>query len=301
MFGGMDAGEMLIVGRPTPPAGEQPILRWFDIGPSYFSTLGIPIVRGRDFTKGDVQGAPNVVIVNEALVRRYWPGEDPIGGHGQINIYGETRAIVGVVSDVQPFEVGTPVEPYVYFPQLQAPRWATYFILRADSDPEALIPTVRARLQALEPDMQISSFRTMDQLIAQRVVRPRFNMLLLGIFAAVALALAAVGIYGVVSYSVANRTREMGIRMALGAGQRDILGTVFRHGMAVSSVGIAIGLVGAFGLTRVLSSMLYGVAPTDVGTFGGVVVLLALIAALACYVPARRATKVDPIIAVRAE
>jgi putative ABC transport system permease protein len=149
--------------------------------------------------------------------------------------------------------------------------------------------------------MQISSFRTMDQLIARRVVRPRFNMLLLGIFAAVALALAAIGIYGVVSYSVANRTREMGIRMALGAGQRDILGTVFRQGMALSSLGIAIGLVGAFGLTRVLSSMLYGVAPTDVGTFGGVAVLLALIAALACYVPARRATRVDPIIAVRAE
>ena len=299
MFGGMDAGEMLIVGRPAPPAGEQPIIRWFDIGPNYFRTLGIPIVRGRDFTNGDVRGAPNVAIVNEALVRRYWPGEDPVGG--QVNIYGETRAIVGVVSDVRPFEVGTPVEPYVYFPQLQAPRWATYFILRADSDPEALIPAVRARLQALEPDMQISSFRTMDQLIARRVVRPRFNMLLLGIFAAVALALAAIGIYGVVSYSVANRTREMGIRMALGAGQRDILGTVFRQGMALSSLGIAIGLVGAFGLTRVLSSMLYGVAPTDVGTFGGVAVLLALIAALACYVPAHRATKVDPIIAVKAE
>ncbi len=163
------------------------------------------------------------------------------------------------------------------------------------------MPTVRARLRALEPDMMISNFRTMDQLIARRVVRPRFNMLLLGIFAAVALALAAIGIYGVVSYSVANRTREMGIRMALGAGQRDILGTVLRHGMVPSAIGIGIGIVGAVGLTRVLSSMLYGVAPTDLATFGGVAVVLALVAALACYVPARRATKVDPIIAVRAE
>jgi putative ABC transport system permease protein len=299
IFGGLDASEMLIVGRPTPPAGEQPLIQWFDIGPTYFRTLGIAIVQGRDFTSSDVQGAPYVAIINQAMVRRYWPDQDPLGG--QIDLYGETRTIVGVVSDVQPFEVGTPVPPLAYIPQLQIARGATYFIIRADSDPEALIPAVRARLQALEPDMQISRFMTMDQLIARRVVRPRFNMLLLGIFAAVALALAAIGIYGVVSYSVANRTREMGIRIALGAGRRNILGTVLRHGMVPSAVGIGIGLVGALGLTRVLSGMLYGVAPTDVPTFGAVAALLVLIAGVACYVPARRATKVDPIIAVRAE
>ncbi len=299
MFGGMDSGEMLIVGRPAPPAGEQPIIRWFDIGPSYFSTLGIPIVRGRDFDKGDVAGAPYVTIINEAMARRYWPEQDPLGE--QIVLYGATRTVVGVVSDVRPFEVGTPVEPYAYWPQLQSPRGATFIIIRAESDPGALVPTVRARLQALEPDLMMSRFMTMDQLIARRVVRPRFNMLLLGIFAVVAMALAAIGIYGVVSYSVANRTREMGIRMALGAGRRDIMGAVLRHGMVPSSIGIGIGLVGALGLTRVLASMLYGVTPTDLGTFGGVAALLAVIAGLACFVPAHRATKVDPIIAVKAE
>ena len=299
MFGGMDSGEMVIVGRPAPSAGEQPIIRWFDIGPDYFNTLGVPIQRGRNFTKSDVSGAPYVAIVNQAMVRRYWPQEDPLGE--QIVLAGATRTVVGVVSDVQPFEVGMPVEPYVYWPQLQSPRGATYFIIRADSDPERLVQTVRARLRALEPDMMLSSFMTMDQLIARRVLRPRFNMLLLAIFAAVALTLAAIGIYGVVSYSVANRTREMGIRMALGAGRWNILGTVFRHGMVPSCIGVAIGLVGALGLTRVLSSMLYGVAATDAATFGAVAVLLVAIAALACYVPARRATKVDPIVAVRTE
>jgi putative ABC transport system permease protein len=305
MFGGMDGGEMLIAGRPVPPAGEQPMIRWFDIGPEYFRTLRLPIVRGRDFTKSDVKGAPDVAIINEAMARKYWPEQDPIGEQiilpGATPEAGTTRTIVGVVSNVQPFEVGTPVEPYVYWPQLQAPRGATFIIIRTESDPEALVPTVQARLQAIEPDMMLSRFMTMDQLIARRVVRPRFNMLLLGIFAAVAMALAAIGIYGVVSYSVANRTREMGIRMALGAGRRDIMSAVLRHGMVPSAIGIGIGLVGAVGLTRVLSSMLYGVAPTDVATFGGVAVLLALIATLACYMPARRATKVDPIIAVKAE
>jgi putative ABC transport system permease protein len=202
---------------------------------------------------------------------------------------------------VQPLRAGEPVEPEIYWPYRQRPRYATYLLIRTSTDPTSAIRPVERRLQALDPDMEISTFSTMGQLVGRQLVRPRFNMSLMGVFASVALMLAAIGIYGVISYSVAQRTREIGIRVALGAGEREIVRSVLGRGMALTITGVALGLAGALGVTRLLASLLVGVRPTDPLTFTAIAMLLVLVALLACYVPARRATRVDAIVALRSE
>ena len=299
LFGGLETDEFLIGGRPEPEPGERPVARWYDVGPNYFSTLGIPLLAGRFFTADDVREAPQVAIINEALADRFLSEEDPIGG--QLSIYGSTKTIVGVVGNVASFKTGEPVNPEIYWPQMQAPRLATYLLIRTTTDPASLIRPIRDRLRALDPDMRVSRFTTMDGHIGQQLVRPRFNMLLIGIFASVALILASIGIYGVVSYSVTMRTREMGIRMALGARRFDIVRSVVGQGMVPATLGIGIGLAGAFGVTRLLTSMLVGVEPTDGLTFLSVPVFLAVVAAFACYVPATRATRVEASVTLREE
>jgi putative ABC transport system permease protein len=299
LFGGREPDEFTIAGRPTPQPGEYPVARRYDVGPNYFRTLGTPLLRGRGFTDTDAQTAPPVAIVNETLARRYFPGVDPLGQ--QVTMLGGPMTIVGVVADVQPLRVGDPIEPEIYWPYRQRPRYATYLLMRTASDPANAVRPIESRLQALDPDMEISSFRTMEELLDRQLVRPRFNMLLIGVFASVALLLAAIGIYGVISYSVAQRTREIGVRVALGAEERDIFGSVVGRGMILSVSGIAIGLVGALAVTRVLSSLLVGVRPTDPLTFAAIAALLMLVAFLASYVPARRASRVDAIVALRSE
>ncbi len=299
LFGGREPDEFTIAGRPTPQPGEYAVARRYDVGPNYFRTLGTPLLRGRGFTDTDAQTAPPVAIVNETLARRYFPGVDPLGQ--QVTMLGGPMTIVGVVADVQPLRVGDPIEPEIYWPYRQRPRYATYLLIRTASDPANAVRPTESRLQALDPDMEISSFRTMEELLDRQLVRPRFNMLLIGVFASVALLLAAIGIYGVISYSVAQRTREIGVRVALGAEERDIFGSVVGRGMILSVSGIAIGLVGALAVTRVLSSLLVGVRPTDPLTFAAIAALLMLVAFLASYVPARRATRVDAIVALRSE
>jgi putative ABC transport system permease protein len=299
LFGGREPDEFTIAGRPTPQPGEYPVARRYDVGPNYFRTLGTPLLRGRGFTDTDAQTAPPVAIVNETLARRYFPGVDPLGQ--QVTMLGGPMTIVGVVADVQPLRVGDPIEPEIYWPYRQRPRYATYLLIRTASDPANAVRPIESRLQALDPDMEISSFRTMEELLDRQLVRPRFNMLLIGVFASVALLLAAIGIYGVISYSVAQRTREIGVRVALGAEERDIFGSVVGRGMILSVSGIAIGLVGALAVTRVLSSLLVGVRPTDPLTFAAIAALLMLVAFLASYVPARRASRVDAIVALRSE
>jgi putative ABC transport system permease protein len=299
LFGGIEPDEFTIAGRPTPEPGQFPVARRYDVGPSYFRTLGIPLLKGRHFSDADSRGAPPVAIINETMANRYFPNEDPIGQ--QVTMLRGPMTIVGVVADIQPFRAGDPIDPEIYWPYKQRPRYATYLLIRTASDPAGTIRPIEARLKALDPDMEISSFRTLEELIGRQLVRPRFNMLLIGVFASVALVLAAIGIYGVISYSVAQRTREIGIRVALGAEERDILKAVVGRGMALTLTGVAIGLAGAFGVTRVLSSMLVGVSSTDPLTFVAIATLLALVALAACYVPARRATRVDAMVALRSE
>jgi putative ABC transport system permease protein len=299
LFGGREPDEFTIVGRPAPEPGQFPVARRYDMGPNYFRTLGIPLLRGRHFTDADTRGTPMVAIVNETMARRYFPDEDPIGQ--QLNMVGRSMTIIGIVADVQPLRVGEPVEPEVYWPYRQRPRLATWLLIRTASDPASAIRPIEQRLKALDPDMEVSTFQTMEELVGRQLVRPRFNMSLMGVLASVALVLAAIGIYGVISYSVAQRTREIGIRVALGAGEREILRSVAGSGMTLTLAGVGLGLVGALAVTRVLSGLLVGVRPTDPLTFAAVAALLVLVALLACYVPARRATRVDAIIALRSE
>jgi len=299
LFGGLETDEFTIGGRPEAEPGERPVARWFDVGPNYFAALGLPILAGRSFTKEDVRESPRVTIVNQALADRYWANANPLGG--QISIYGRTMTVVGVVGNVAPFRPGEVPRPEIYWPQSQAPRLATYLVIRTAGDPSSLIRPIRDRLKALDPDMRVTGFATMEHHIGRQLVRPRFNMLLVGMFAAVALVLASVGIYGVVSYSVALRNREMGIRKALGARRLDILTSVVGRGMVPAVFGIGIGIAGALGVTRLLTSMLVGVEPTDAVTFVSVPVLLAAVAAVACYVPASRATRVEASVTLREE
>jgi ABC-type antimicrobial peptide transport system permease subunit len=209
--------------------------------------------------------------------------------------------VVGVVGDVQPFLKGAPVEPEIYWPKRQSPRWATFLVIRTNSDPLATVRTVRDRLQAVDPDMQVSGFATLDELAGRQLVRPRFNMFLVGAFALLAMVLTAVGVYGVVAYSVAQRTQEIGVRIALGAHRGAIVRWVIEKGIGPTLVGLLLGLGGAFAITRVLASLLYGVRPRDPLTFGATALFVVVVSLLASYVPAWRATKVDAVVALRQE
>ena len=299
MFGGRETDELTIGGREVPPAGERPVARWFDVSPGYFQTLGVPLVRGRDFSTVDMKEASPVAIINDSMARRLWPDRSPLGE--QVTMSNRQMTIVGVVGDVQPFQPGDHIENEIYWPQRQAPRYATFLLIRTAQDPQSVVRPVGDRLHELDPDMSLSSFTTMNERMGRQLVSPRFNTLLLGSFACVALLLAAVGVYGVVSYSVSQNTREIGVRMALGAKTRDVLRSVLAQGMLPALVGVMVGLVGSFFATRVLSSLLFGIAPTDPPTFVSVAAVLVVVAMLACFIPARRATRVDAMETLRHE
>jgi putative ABC transport system permease protein len=292
-----------IEGRPPYKPGEELDADYTVASPGYFRAMNIPLQRGRVFTENDTKGTPDVLVVSDAFVRRFFPGEDPIGRRLVFDEPERTpREIVGVVGDVRRNGLDLDVQPEVYVSYLQSPDRRLNVILKTDlADPGQLIQPARASLKAFDPNQIVWRTQTLDQLLSTSVAPRRFNMLLLGIFAAVALVLAAVGLYGVMSYSVSWRTQEIGIRMALGAGQADILRLVVRQGMTMALIGLAIGLVGAFSLSRVLRGLLYGVSSTDPFTFAAVSIVLLVVALFACLLPARRATRVDPLIALRTE
>ena len=227
--------------------------------------------------------------------------EDPLGRRITYVETEKTVEVVGIVRDIEPFLPGTPPDPEIFWPKAQFPRWATFFVIRADSDPASIVKPVEDRLTALDPDLTVRRFATMTQLVDTGLVRPRFNMLLLGVFAAVALLLATVGTYGVLSYSVSQKTREIGLRMSLGARRGDIIRWVLWRGLKLTVAGVLLGAIGASMLTRGLASMLYGVSPTDMTTFVGVSAMLIVVALFACTVPALRASRVDPMVALRQE
>jgi predicted permease len=271
-----------------------------DATPGYFAAMGMPILKGRSFQPTDTETSPPVAIVDEKLARMQWPNGDPIGQ--RIAIGGSPMmTIVGVVPSVKNRSLNEETDPYVYRPAAQFVRWATTLVVRATTDPAALIPAIRRQVASLDPELPLYHVSTIEQGMARSVSAKRLTNLLLTGFAATALLLSLIGIYGVMSLNVGSRTGEFGIRLALGARGADVLWLVVGQGLRLTLVGVALGLLGAFGLTRLLESLLFGVKATDPLIFAVVAVVLSLVALAACYLPARRATKVDPLVALRSE
>jgi putative ABC transport system permease protein len=270
------------------------------ITPQYFLTMGIPILKGRDFSERDTTDGPPVIIISEALARKHFFTENPVG---QIIDVGAKREIVGVVADVKPRGLELESKPQIYLPYAQKPTNATFltFTIRTEGEPLSLARAAASEIGKLDKDLPVADIRTMEEIVSTSLQQRRLMMLLFGGFALIAVALAAIGIYGVIAYSVAQRTHELGIRMALGAQLNDVLKLVLKEGMLLALIGVAIGVGGAFALTRLITGLLFGVTPTDTMTFAVVAGGLLVVALLACYVPARRATKVDPLDALRYE
>ena len=269
------------------------------VSPGYFYTLGIPVLQGRTFTDQDDEQALKVAVVNEAVARHFWPTEDPIGK--QLPLFRGNLTVVGVIGNTRHEGLSQETEAEFYVPYLQSPRNSMQLAVRTAADPDSMVSAVRAQIRDVDPDQPLYHVATLQQVLSESLAPRRFNMLLLGIFAGIALALATVGIYGVMAFSVTQRTHEIGIRMALGAHKRDVLKMVVGQGLKLALLGVAIGIVGAFALTRFLSSLLYAVKPTDPLTFISVSLILIAVALLACYIPARRAANVDPMVALRHE
>jgi putative ABC transport system permease protein len=290
-----------IEGRPEPKSMADAVVAEYNVvSPGYFQMMGIPLLRGRVFTEGDGPGAPAVAIINQVFAERYWPGEDPLGRRLLVDFSQRWVTVVGIVGNVK--QSGLPYEaaPQVSVSYKQAPESRT-LLVRTTADPIGFVGAVRSQIHAIDRDLPIYNIHTMEDLLAESISQRRLNLLLLGVFAGVALALTVVGLYGVISYSVTHRTHEIGVRMALGAQSRDVLRLVIGQGMKLVVLGVSIGLAAAFGLTRLLKTLLFDVSATDPVTFAVVALLLTLVALLACWIPARRAMKVDPLVALKYE
>jgi putative ABC transport system permease protein len=299
------SSRFLVEGAPFVALADRPFAGVRVVTPDYFQTMSIPQLKGRSFTKQDREKTPNVIIVNEALANRYWPNQDPIGK--RLGFFEEDpgkqewREIVGVVGNVKSKALEIEVMPEAYFPYRQVPENFMNLVVRTAANPVNMVPVIRNQVLSLDKDQPVSDIMTMEQRVAKSVAAKRFVMSLLGAFSILALGLAAVGIYGVMAYLVTQRTQEIGVRMALGAQKRDVLRLVVGKGMVLAVVGTTIGLIASLALTRLMRSLLFEVTPTDWLTFVIVSVVLLVVALLACYIPARRATKVDPLVALRYE
>lgn len=311
-----------IDGQPPPPRDQVPLMEACQVTPDYFRAMNIPVLRGRVFTDRDdrshlagkdlsklnenqreVAGV-NSIVIDEEFARRYWPNQDPIGQHIRLGggNDGPLVEVLGVVGRVKMESLNQNSDRVQgYFAYLQSPQSSMTVIMKGASEPGQLISGARNAVKQIDPDQPIYSPRTMDEIRAESVAGERLNLTLLSIFAGIALVLAIVGIYGVMSYSVTQRTHEIGIRMAIGARPGDVFKMILGHGMKLALIGVGIGLFGAFALTRFMATMLFGVAPTDATTFTGISLLLIAVALLACYLPGRRATKVEPTISLRYE
>ncbi|HJU89493.1 MAG TPA: ABC transporter permease [Gemmatimonadaceae bacterium] len=294
-----------IAGKPKPPDGEEPSAQVRLVTPDYFRTMEIPTIRGRTFTPADRWGSQQVLVATESAARRFFPGEDPIGkritfgwGRDSLRLGGE---IVGIIGDVRQSELSKAALPEIYAPFAQWPVDFISVVMRTTGEPNAVVNGARNALRELDADLPMYNVRTLEAVVSESVARPRFYMLLLTSFAAVALLLSAIGIYGVIAYLVSMRTRELGIRIALGASNGDVLRLVLREGVVMASAGLVVGTIGALALSRLLSGLLFGVAPTDPLTFALVAATLAAVALAASFIPARRASRLDPLVAIRAE
>jgi putative ABC transport system permease protein len=296
-----------VSGRPPVPPSQQPAMQVRVATPEYFGAIGIPLKRGRMFDARDRQGAPPVVLLTEAAARQYFPGEDPIGrtitlgwgrGEGKPRVGGQ---VVGIIGDVKDSGLDEADPPQLYVAFHQWPVQSMSVVMKTSVPPESLTDAVRREVSAVDANVPAGNIRTLEQIVARSISQPRFYMALLTAFAAVALLLAAIGIFGVLSYAVAQRTREIGIRMALGAQARTVLGIVIRQALGLACAGVAIGIAAAWFLSETLAALLFGTSPRDLATFALVAAALVVVALVASYVPARRATRVDPIVALRAE
>jgi putative ABC transport system permease protein len=303
LAGGGSTQPFTVEGRPAGAIAEQPMAQTRYISPDYFRSIGIPLRQGRVFSDYDRDNSVPVVIISEAMARRFWQGENPIGKRLTPSFHSEqgAREIVGIVGDVKSSGLEVDSAAMMYLPFRQSPRPFLSFVVRTASNPESLIQPVSRAIYSIDKDQALTDVQTMDQVLVASLSGRRFNMTLLLTFAGVALLLAAVGVYGVMNYTVTLRRRELGIRMALGAKATDVLRLVLRQGLTLTLIGVGAGLISAYALTRLMATLLYGVTATDYLTFITVPAVLIAVGLLASYVPARRATKVNPTIALRTE
>ncbi len=298
--------DITLDGFPLPRPGDFPHPDIHTVSPDYVRTLGIPLLRGRIITASDNENAPLVGLINSTLARRYWPKSDPIGRRFTFGSVAPEKSpewitIVGVVGDTKLYGLANPARFEVYIPYLQSPANDMDLVVRSATDPGALTSAIRLAAAGVDKDQPVFGVSTMTQLVDNSVSTRRATLILLGLFSGIAVVLAAVGIYGVMTYSVAQRTHEIGIRMALGAQHNGVLRMILRQGAKIALAGVAIGIVASFSLTQLMANMLFGVSAADPATFTAVAVLLVFVALAACYIPARRATRVDPMIALRYE
>ena len=301
--------EFAIAGRPLPAPGQMPSAEFNVVSPDYFRSLGIPLVLGRFFTEEDGAGDhARVVIINETFAAQHWPDDVGVGRTIYVGSQANNGAdvadppsfeVVGVVGNTRKFGADREPPAEFYIPYGQSPPYFMNFLVRTRGNPTALVDAVRSRIWEVDDGVAIEDLATMDQRLAASVAEPRFNMLLVGSFALLALVLATLGIYGVVAYSAAERTREIGVRIALGAGRADVFRLMLGQGLVLTALGLGLGLAASLAAHRLMSSLVYGVTTTDPLTFASVAMILGAVALLAAYVPARRATRVDPLVALR--
>jgi putative ABC transport system permease protein len=293
-------GDFAIEGRPPAEPGQAPFAEFRETSPGYFRAMGIPIVKGRDLSAQDTANALPVAIINEALARKYFQGEDPLGQKIQWDGW---RTIVGVAGNIHQAGLNRDPLPELYFPAAQRPGAIAgmTLVISTSIEPTSLTRAVESAIHSVDPSQPVFGVKTMERVVTDSLSSQRLFVWLLGVFASIALILASAGFYGVMSYLVTRRTQEFGVRMALGASGSDILRMVLRQSLMLIAVGVAIGLAGAFAVTRVLTNFLFGVKPTDLATFGVVSLVLIAVALIATYLPAVRATRVDPMVALRYE
>jgi predicted permease len=289
----------MIEGRPAAEAAALPQGDFRAVSSGYFRTLGVPLMSGRLFTEADGPGAPEVAVVNQSLTRRYWGRETPIGHRVSADSGKTWTTVVGVVGDVRQYGLDAAPADEMYAPFAQSPVRESSFLVRTTADPLSMAGRIADAVHAIDPNQPVAKVRTLDQFRRDALASPRLTALLLALFAALALGVTSAGLAGVIAFSVSQRTQEIGVRMALGAERREVLSMVLGEGMRLVGMGLALGVVGALLLTRVMAGLLYGVRATDPLTFGATVLVLLLVAVAACLVPARRATTVDPMVALR--
>jgi predicted permease len=293
-----------IEGRPDFPAEARVEVPLDPVTPNYFRVMGIPLQRGRVFDARDAADVPPVVIINETMARMFWPNEDPVGRrmkYGQVADGGPWMTIVGVVADTRRTGYDAAVRPETYVPHAQASNTGMTLIVRTSGEPAAMAPALRATVRAVDPGMAVQGLRPLEEVLVEMTAQRRLNTLLLAVFAVVAAVLSAVGIYGVIAYSVEQRTRELGVRVALGAPALGILRLIVSEGLTLAVIGLAVGLSAAFALSRSMTSLLYDVSATDPATFAAIGVIALTTAVLASLIPALRAVRVDPVGALRGE
>jgi putative ABC transport system permease protein len=296
--------DFAIVGRPPVKSGDEPLADICVIDAAYFRAMQIPLRRGREFSARDSATAPKTMLINQTMAEKFWPGQDPLGARVTMLDWGPplTGEVVGVVGDVKPNGPQEPVGSMIYWSNPQFPSLWNYLVVRtANSDPFGVVAGIKAHVRAVDPEQPVSQIRTMEQVLGESLAQRKFSLVLVGVFAALSVLLAAIGVAGVMAFLVAQRTQEMGIRMALGAQRSDVFGLVLGQGLRMAFLGLLIGLAGAFGLTHLISGMLYGVRPGDPLTFALVSAFLVGVAFVACWLPARSATRVDPMVALRYE